>query len=124
MQNAFVSGAAAVVGLLLLGASAEAAERRCGWLVNPTPANFYLQDSQASWWLMTQGGPSAEGFDEHLPAFDEKQYVQTQPNGYGYGCACLTVDVDAEEEKVTRLYAGKILPLSKCQRDPSLPKPD
>ena len=124
MRNALVGGAVAVIGLLALGAGTEAAERRCGWLVNPTPANYYLQDAQASWWLMSQGGLHAEGVDEHLPAFDERQYVQTQPNGYGYGCACLTVDVDAAEQNVTRLYAGKTLPLSKCERDPALPKPE
>ncbi|CAK7256682.1 protein of unknown function [Shinella sp. WSC3-e] len=43
---------------------AEAAETRCGWLQNPTPANWWLDDSEGTWTLMTQGaGNEPAGFD-------------------------------------------------------------
>ena len=37
-------------------ASPEAAERRCGWLQNPTPSNWWLEDKDGVWVLATQGG--------------------------------------------------------------------
>ncbi len=119
---------AAMMGLAMLAGSvlclpAGAAENRCGWYVNPTPGNFYLSDRDGDWWMRSQGGLEAEGFD-NAPDFDPKQYVKLQPNGYGYGCACFSVDTDKAEKNITRIYSGKILPLARCRNDKTLTKPD
>jgi hypothetical protein len=57
-------GAFALLLPLLFGAhTAAAAERRCGWLENPTPANLWLLDREAEWLLSAQGGYEAQGID-------------------------------------------------------------
>ena len=112
-----------VAALLAVLTAASAAETRCGWLQNPTPGNWWLTDKDASWTLMSQGEESLDEVMENLPSFDEKQYVAT--NGYyGYGCACLSVDVDKADERIVRTYSGKILPLSRCEADALLSKPE
>lgn len=114
-----------VVALVGLGAAAEA-EERCGWYMNPTPGNLLLIDRDGQWWITSQmqaNGPDAIGADDIAPNFDEKEYVQTQPNGDGYGCACLTVEVDVAQKQITRVTAGRILPLSQCKADKALPPP-
>lgn len=113
---------AMLAGVMCLPAGA--AENRCGWYVNPTPGNFYLRDRDGDWWMRSQGGMEAEGFDDHAPEFDPKQYVLLQPNGYGYGCACFSVDTDKAEKNITRIYSGKILPLARCRNDKALAQPD
>ncbi|MDB5826035.1 MAG: hypothetical protein JWQ73_255 [Variovorax sp.] len=112
--------------LTMLPVIAGAAERRCGWYQNPTPANLLLTDKDGEWWITSQmqaNGPDAEGVDDKAPQFDARQYVRTQPNGYGYGCACLTVETDAKAGRITRVLAGKALPLARCRSDKALPKP-
>jgi hypothetical protein len=111
----------------LAATAAYAAERRCGWYVNPTPGNLWLVDKDATWTITSQGeaeGPDARGVD-NAPDFDSKQFVETNVpgSGHGYGCACMTVETDAEDQRITRVFAGKILPLSKCKADRSLPPP-
>lgn len=109
---------------ILAATSAGAAENRCGWYVNPTPGNWYLTDRDGDWWMRSQGGMVADGFDDNAPDFDPREYVKLQPNGYGYGCACLSVDTDKAERNITKLYSGRILPLSRCRGDKALNKPD
>ena len=112
----------ACVALLLLAGlcvAASAAETRCGWLENPTPANWWLTDKDGSWTLMTQGEDYREHVMDNLPPFDEAQFVATNGN-YGYGCACLSVDVDKANERIMSVYSGKIIPLSRCENDSSL----
>ncbi|OCR02418.1 hypothetical protein BCD67_22350 [Oscillatoriales cyanobacterium USR001] len=97
----------------------KATETRCGWLANPTPANWYLRDRDGTWLISSQGGYQAEGMD-HLPS-DQKEYVKT--NGYhGYGCACLNVSTDSNRMRITMIQGGEELPLSTCREDPNLPK--
>ena len=50
---------AALVAALL--AAAPAPERRCGWLQNPTPANYWLIDRDGEWTIGAQGGYQAPG---------------------------------------------------------------
>ncbi len=112
------------VGLMIAAAgSAAAAENRCGWLENPTPGNWWLTDKDGSWTLMAQGEEYRESVMDQVPPFDEKQYVATNGN-YGYGCACLSVDVDKAEGRIARVYSGKIIPLSRCEKDRSLKRTD
>ena len=95
--------------------------RRCGWLSNPTPANWWLTDSQGQWILGTQGADQAPGMDE-MPDMSTAGWVET--NGpYGYGCACMTIAADAEG-KVTRISDATPRPLKQCQADRKLPKPE
>jgi len=108
---------------LTLPTTSLAAERRCGWLVNPTPGNYWLTDRNGTWTLATQGVESSDDVMLNLPDFDADEYVASNGN-YGYGCACLTVDVDRAESRIVRTYAGDILPLRRCEADKSLPSPE
>lgn len=109
-----------LLAALTLPTTLLAAERRCGWLVNPTPGNYWLTDRDGTWTLATQGVETSDDVMLNLPDFDEDEYVASNGN-YGYGCACLTVDVDKADARVIRTYSGKILPLRRCEADKSLP---
>jgi hypothetical protein len=95
---------------------AAAAETRCGWFSNPTPANASLHDREAEWIIGVQGGHQADG---DWPEFGPKQWVETNVH-YGYGCACLTVEVDRESNKVLKITRARARPLSACRRDKAL----
>ncbi|MFE0015077.1 DUF4087 domain-containing protein [Mesorhizobium sp. NPDC059054] len=102
--------------------AAGQAENRCGWLVNPTPGNWWLVDKDAMWVFATQGnaeGAGAAGMDK-LPDFDPTQYVNSNGN-YGYGCACVKLIADPATKSVKSIVGGKTLPLATCKKDKSLP---
>lgn len=102
--------------------SAFAAEKRCGWLENPTPGNWWLTDADASWTIAAQGGYSIDDASwEKMPELGGKDYVETNGN-YGYGCACLSVTVDKKNTRITKVFSGKTLPLKKCRSDKALPE--
>ncbi len=106
--------------LSIIALPANATETRCGWLQNPTPANWFLKDKDGTWIISRQGGYQAGGMD-NLPRIDEREYVKT--NGYyGYACACLDVVADSSQMKITKIQSGEQLLLSTCREDPSLPK--
>ena len=110
--------------LLMVAAAAPAgpaAERRCGWLYNPTPANWWLVDRDGEWLLGAQGGYQAPGMDR-LPDMTTRGWEATNGN-YGRGCACLTVAVDRRSRRVTRIDSGEPAPLRQCRADPRLPRP-
>jgi uncharacterized protein DUF4087 len=99
--------------------SASGFENRCGWVNNPTPANWDLTDKDGVWLIGVQGGRQAEG---DLPEFPEnKNYWKKTNVHYGYGCACLMVRVDKKEKAVLEIKSGHPLPLAKCRADKSLP---
>jgi hypothetical protein len=110
--------AAAAAGL---SADAGKAVRRCGWLHNPTPANWWLTDADDQWVLGTQGADQAPGMDE-MPDMSTAGWVETNVH-YGYGCACITITADAEG-KVTRIADAQPKPLKQCRADRKLPKPE
>jgi hypothetical protein len=115
-------------GLFLIAFSlpAAAAERRCGWYANPAPGDLLLTDRQGDWWITGGGdGADARGID-NVPQYNERQFVETNVSGsgHGYGCACMTVETDARTRRVTRIFAGDILPLARCRADKALPRPD
>ena len=103
-------------------ASAATTQRLCGWISNPTPANWWLTDKRGEWIIGAQGGHQAEG---DLPDFARgKQYwVKTQPNGYGYGCACLDAVVDEGTKEVSKIVTARGLRLQACREDPALKEP-
>ncbi|MDQ0465303.1 hypothetical protein QO010_003090 [Caulobacter ginsengisoli] len=124
-------GACAAAALLALAASSapEAAPRakpqlRCGWIQNPTPANWWLVDRDGDWTLMTQGSGEdpPEGM-ESIPDLTGRNWVVTNGAAYGYGCVCMGVDVDRAARRITRIYSVKQKPLSACRADKRLPKP-
>jgi hypothetical protein len=109
--------------LLVVVPSSQAIEKRCGWVQNPTPANWWLVD-RVGWWTMgIQGGYQAPGMD-NLPDFTEGEYVATNGSAGGYACACMDVNTDRRRMKITRIYSVEQLPLSRCRRDRTLPSPN
>lgn len=121
MENVTRAAALLVVATALAAGDAVAAERRCGWLSNPTPGNFWLTDRHGTWILSAQGGPGASGMD-NMPDMTTAGWVRTNGN-YGYGCACLDVDVDPKAMRVTRLYRVEPLALARCEADRTLRRP-
>jgi hypothetical protein len=117
-QNLLIS--AIISSLFIVALPANATETRCGWLHNPTPANWYLIDKDGRWTISLQGGYQARGMD-NLPTYNEKEYVKT--NGYyGYGCACMDVAIDSAQLRISEIRGGESLPLSTCREDPNVPK--
>ena len=101
-------------------AAAPATERRCGWLVNPTPGNFWLNDRHGEWTIGAQGGYQAPGMD-NMPDMSTRGWVRTN-GSYGYGCACMTVTTDARTRRITRIRSATPVPLRQCQADRRLPR--
>ena len=99
------------------------AETRCGWYLNPTPGNLWLQDKDAIWSITSQmqaNGPDAVGADR-APQESSTEYVD-YGNGHGYGCACLNVETDGKD-RITKVISGRTLPLAQCKSDKRLPPP-
>jgi hypothetical protein len=107
--------------LALAAASPAAAAMRCGWLVNPTPANWWLQDRDAEWILSVQGRGGVPGFDD-IPDMSGKGWVVTNGSSYGYGCACIEIEAGAKPGDVRRMGKATPRPLSACRADPKLAK--
>jgi hypothetical protein len=102
-------------------AGPEQGERRCGWLSNPTPGNWWLTDRDGQWDLAAQGGEQAPGMDE-IPDMSTAGWVETNGH-YGYGCACIKVAHDPATRRVTRIADAEPKPISQCQADKGLPRP-
>jgi hypothetical protein len=114
--------AAVMTAALVVATSARAAETRCGWLENPTPANWWLEDADSTWTIMTQGDDAGEleGM-ELIHEISEHDYVRTNGN-YGYACACLSVETDGKE-RITKILSFRQLALAKCRADKALKFP-
>ncbi len=99
-------------------------ERRCGWLANPTPGNWWLVDADRTWTLSARGddNPAVTAVMDRVPGFDTDEFVSTG-SYYGYGCACLTVTTDPNQGRVLAIGTSKRLPLATCEADPALPSP-
>lgn len=100
---------------------AGAVENRCGWFVNPTPANAWLIDRDGEWIIATQGGEQAEG-DWPSP-ISETQWVSYGNGSYGHGCACMRVVTDRATMHVKRIVSSAGKPLAQCRRDRKLVEP-
>lgn len=99
----------------------SAPEKRCGWLVNPTPANWSLVDHDGEWTMGDQGGYRASGIDE-LPDMSVKGMVKTNGN-HGYSCACLSVRTDRAQMRISQVISGTPMPLNACRADARLKRP-
>lgn len=109
---------------LIVAAPARAAqkvEQRCGWIANPTPANWWLNDADGEWTISVQGGYQAAGVD--LPDFSTHDWVVTNSGGHGYGCACLTGVFDAKSKRVVSITAARQRTLGQCKADKRLNRP-
>ncbi|WP_198373405.1 DUF4087 domain-containing protein [Roseomonas rosulenta] len=104
----------------ILVAPLQAAERRCGWLHNPTPGNVWLTDRAGDWILASQGGRETPGMDR-VPDMTGREWVRTN-GAYGYGCACVVLNAEARRQ-VLRVHAAEQLPLARCRADRALPQP-
>ena len=110
---------AALCVLPSLGASAT--EKRCGWIVNPTPGNWWLTDSQADWIMATQGDDRDPGM-EHVPDISAHDFVKT--NGeYGYACGCMDGDYDAKTHRVLKITGFTQKTIDACKKDKALKPP-
>jgi uncharacterized protein YqjF (DUF2071 family) len=111
-----------MLAILFAAAAADSPiERRCGWLHNPTPANWWLVDRDGQWTLSTQGGPSAPGWED-LGGARSSQWVETN-GSYGYGCACASMRIDRRSGDVLEIRSISPRPLKACRADRRLPKP-
>ncbi|MGO7830420.1 DUF4087 domain-containing protein, partial [Rhizobium johnstonii] len=88
--------AAVMLAALVVAANARAADTRCGFIAHPTPANWWLEDAENTWTLMTQGDDAGEveGM-ELISDISEHDYVRTNGND-GYACACMSVETDGK----------------------------
>jgi hypothetical protein len=119
-RNLALAGFAAWLATLGLASAADA-EKRCGWLENPTPGNWWLKDGHGPWIIAEQGGPSADGA-ERLSTPPAERFVATN-RSYGYFCACVTGTFDSNAGRVTRIDEALTLELSVCKADRALPAP-
>jgi hypothetical protein len=113
----------AILAFALLACPAAAKEQRCGWLVNPTPGNWWLIDRQGEWTIGAQGGFQAPGIDL-IPDLTTRDWVVTNGSSYGYGCVCMSADADPKAHRLSRIYSAVQESLSACRRDPELGKPE
>jgi hypothetical protein len=98
------------------------AELRCGWVDNPTPANWWLTDRDGGWTLSVQGvGDRDNGFFD-IPNGWNFQDQWRETNGfYGYGCGCVEGKVDNTTNWVSEVTALTAKALAVCEGDPALP---
>lgn len=105
-------------------AGAALAETRCGWVVNPTPRNWWLTDSQGDWIMTSQGDERDPGMD-HVPDIQGRRYwVVTNSGGHGYGCGCMGGKYDDKTKTVVKITSFKWKPLASCRKDKSLKAPE
>ena len=124
MKAISIGALALVAGMTSISgpAAGQGKEKRCGWIANPTPANWTLQDRDGEWLLGAQGSYQAPGLDR-IPDLTTSQWVVTNGSSYGYGCACMSVATNRRSRRVTRLFSIQQLPLKTCRADKTLPKP-
>jgi hypothetical protein len=100
--------------------STHASERRCGWLSNPTPANWYFIDRKGEWVIGEQGQYQIPDKSwDVMPDMTTKGWVKTNGH-YGYGCACMTVRVDQEQGEEFEEEAQRVLAILEPLRDAAM----
>lgn len=104
---------------VLAATPAASQERRCGWIHNPTPANWWLIDRDGRWDIAFQGEARPPGMDE-IPDLTTREWVRTN-NWYGYGCACMSVTTDPAARRILSIGTVQQIPLARCRGDRALP---
>ena len=95
---------------------AAVAEQRCGWVENPTPANYFFVDEEETWTLALQGGYQAPGM-QNLPELT----LVNEGTGRA-ACACLDLVVSQEKRRVEEVVAATSKPIAECQNNAALPR--
>lgn len=108
-----------VLSVLVSSSVFAKVETRCGWISNPTPANYWIVDADDLWVIGAQGGYQAEGEDLNYPE-SEDQMVYTNGN-YGYWCGCIKGDFDKSNSLVLKVISSFPKTLKACLEDPNLP---
>ncbi len=123
MRTASVVGLG-IVAALVFPTLSLAAETRCGWLDNPTPRNWWLQDKDKSWTIMTQDPDRPDGPEgmDLIPDLSQGEFVELNGH-YGYACACMSVETDGDE-RITKILSVQQLKLAQCQNDRALESRD
>lgn len=103
-------------------AGAALAETRCGYVVNPTPGNWWITDNKADWIMTTQGVDRDPGMD-FIPDLTTHDFVKTN-GAYGYACGCVTGAFDAQNHTVVKITGFARKPLTACRKDKSLKTPE
>lgn len=107
------------LALALANAASAETELRCGWLDNPTPANWWLVDADGEWTISIQGQGEFSNFFDVAPTGPyEREGLHPS---YGWSCACIEGVFDPETRRLTQTLAVRNLPLSQCREDPALP---
>jgi Protein of unknown function (DUF4087) len=107
--------------MCLTSALPALAETRCGWIVNPTPGNWWLSDADEDWIMMVQGGDGGAPGMELIPDLTLGDWVPVN-GSYGYGCACMEVETDGVD-RILKITGVTQLALQKCIADPALTAP-
>lgn len=100
--------------------AAPAPRNICGWIDNPTPANYWITDAAGLWVISAMGGYQAEG--DVASQNDDNQVIYTNGN-YGSWCGCVkatTTDSRKNGRRIVKIVSSKVLPLSKCLNDSSI----
>jgi hypothetical protein len=105
---------------MAVGAADSGGENRCGWFINPTPGNAWLDDRDGEWTISIQGGDEADG---DWPDFKARQWVHTNAGSYGHGCACMHVTIDRPNMRILKIISSQAKPLATCRQDPMLREP-
>lgn len=116
----------AIVTIAGFGSQSLAApEKRCGWIQNPTPGNYWLDDASGTWIIRFQGSTREPRGMDRIGDVSSRDYVRTNGN-YGYACTCMTVDTGKRDglNVITAIHSVTQLPLARCRADKALPKPD
>lgn len=110
----------ALVGGFMAALPAQAAERRCGWYMNPTTGNHLFIDRDGMWVIAEQRGYQAPGLND-MSGLDTGEWERGESAG-GHGCVCLSLEVDRASRRVTRILSGEAMSLAQCRVDPALPR--
>jgi hypothetical protein len=98
------------------------AELRCGWVDNPTPANWWLTDREGEWTLSVQGtGDRDNGFFDIPNSWNFQDQWRETNGSYGYGCGCFEGKVDKTTNWVSEVTVLTAKSLAVCEGDPALP---
>ena len=104
-----------------MAAAHPAVETHCGWLDNPTPANWSLHDRDGEWLIGMMGDYQAPGSD-NIPEFPRRAWVSHGVGSYGYGCTCMKVTTDRANHRITSVLSAVVRPLRQCRADRRLPR--
>jgi hypothetical protein len=124
----FMPGLIGAVLCSVMVSSADAAPgRRCGWLMNPTPMNVWLDDADGSWTLSLMGGQEADGIEVFHNAKGRWMSMPAGSPSARFACGCITGETEKRADGSTwfkRIATVSLLSPTVCNKDPKLPKRD